>query len=131
MLHFNIGDDLLLFTYRRELLMNFIKFNYLKPNNKVIKFEVTDCIQYQVKKALKEYIVNQIEYKIDETIKIGFLKKYCIKVLKNIFVEKFAVLTNLGLIYFDTQYDKSTVPKRCVPIVGSSITLVIIIYIIK
>jgi len=112
------GDDLLIYTHRRELLINFLKVNYLKPNKKVIKFEISDCIKYQIKNEIKDFAISKNEIKIDLSLKRGYLKKYCIKLLKNIFIEKFAVLSNLGLVYFDI-HDNHV--KRLIPLAGSTI----------
>ncbi len=110
-----------MFTYRRDFFLNFLKYNFIKPKRKSIKFEVTECIKYQIKKTIKDHIVDLVEFKFENTIKIGYLKKYCIKVLKNIFVEKFTVLCNIGIIYFDAN---DFVPRRVIPLVGSTINKV-------
>jgi len=53
---------------------------------------------------------------------MGFLSKYCLGIFRNSFVEKWAVLTNVGLLYYD---EPGKVPKRLVTLVGCTIAKVL------
>jgi hypothetical protein len=111
-------------TFRRELILNFLYVNYIKPNKRQITFNITDNFKYQIKNTIKEYAVNQVEYKIPNSAMYGFLMQYTIHpVKKNVFVEKFAILCNLGLYFYDT-IEFGPIIKTLIPIAGCAITKV-------
>ena len=67
-------------------------------------------------------IINVTEQNYEYCSKMGFLSKYCLGIFRNSFVEKWAVLTNVGLLYYD---EPGKVPKRLVTLVGCTIAKVL------
>jgi len=63
-----------------------------------------------------------ITLNFDNAQKLGYLEKLSNGFFGKRFVEKFLVLTDIGLLYFDDPNEKQ--PKRIIPILGSDFKIV-------
>lgn len=105
-----------------ELLYYLRDFYRVKKFNK-LRFKFTDQFNMGAKtiNVLKEKIFH-ITPNLENAQKMGYLSKYNDTFFSNSFTEKYVVLTNIGLIYFD---EASKPPKGIFPIIGTKIKAVV------
>ena len=123
LLDFNEGTYIIIETYRRIFLLNYLKnlFNIYKYQKLIVYysnfFDITvkknKSQKYEIKKN-KNFLITP---NFETSIKYGFLLKYKENFFSGSFYKKFVVLSDIGLIEFSKSPD--IIPKIIIPIVGS------------
>ena len=106
-----------------ELLCYFRDLHTIKNTNN-LKFCYSDHFKIFREHGVSNIIVNQannffIAPNYENAHKLGYIFKYSTGFFGSSFKEKLAVLTNVGLLYFNDPNDEQ--PKRIIPIYGSDI----------
>ena len=123
-IHFNIGNDLVVMTLRRaELIYYFLKISDKDKNEVNLRFKYAD--EFNIKKDGRYFTqnikssMNSTEFNFQSAIKLGYLVKINEGYIFNQYHEKLVVLTEFGLFYFD---NPTVSPKKLIPIADSEVT---------
>jgi hypothetical protein len=122
-LHFNIGNDLVIMTLRRiELIYYFLKISDKDKNEVSLRFKYAD--EFNIKKDGRYFTqnikssMNSNEFNFQSAIKLGYLVKINEGYIFNQYHEKLVVLTDSELFYFD---NPTVSFKKSIPIADSEI----------
>jgi hypothetical protein len=122
-LHFNIGNDLVIMTLRRiELIYYFLKISDKDKNEVSLRFKYAD--EFNIKKDGRYFTqnikssMNSNEFNFQSAIKLGYLVKINEGYIFNQYHEKLVVLTDSELFYFD---NPTVDHKKSIPITDSEI----------
>jgi len=124
--HFKEGDDLLIEILKRSELLYFLR-DYFVYKKKALKMKISEDFNINLNKKTCHIIMSRlskefITLNFDNAQKLGYLEKLSNGFFGKRFVEKFLVLTDIGLLYFDDPNEKQ--PKRIIPILGSDFKIV-------
>ena len=121
---FQSNEGIAIETMRPNALGSYLRDNYRLAKGSEFKFAFMN--EYTYSKNGKDYKFNFLNNKLQKNTnfeganKFGYLMKYKErKIIGGTFNEKFVVLTNVGLIYFNN--DDRNEPKRLIPVIGSDI----------
>ena len=121
---FQSNEGIAIETMRPNALGSYLRDNYRLAKGSEFKFAFLNEFTYS--KNGKDYKFNFLNNKLQKNTnfegadKFGYLMKYKErKLIGGTFNEKFVVLTNVGLIYFNN--DDRNEPKRLIPVIGSDI----------
>ena len=123
LLNFNEGTFIIIETYRRVFLLNYLKilFNIYKHQKLIVYY--SNCFDIAVKnKKIEKFEIKKnknflITPNFEISLKFGFLLKYKENFFSGSFYKKFIVLSDIGLLEFSKNTDN--VPKMIIPIIGS------------
>jgi hypothetical protein len=122
-------NDILIEIVKRTELLLFLRDSFNK-NKKQLFVRFSESFKIMKNKESFFIFINQLNKMFiapnyENAQKLGYLDKYYKGLFGGGFREKFLVLTDIGLLYFDDPTEKQ--PKSLIPIFGSDIYEVIIL----
>lgn len=116
-------NDLLVEIVKRTELLLFLRDSFIK-NKKQLFVRFSESFKIKRNKESFFIFINQLNKmfiapNFENAQKLGYLEKYYKGIFGGGFREKFLVLTDIGLLYFDDPTEKQ--PRSLIPIFGSDI----------